>query len=129
MIAGCLRHLRKKITMQWKGRRGKTPYWITHLDKDNTFKMLLFRIKTISTEKKRRKKCLRMLLYRNLLKKSTISPGLCQAPLVNTSLHRTLQLHRTVTSTKLILDWSILVIYAYHHYKQMSSRTHFVIAS
>lgn len=41
--------------MQWKGRRGKMPYWITHLDKDNTFKMLLFRIKTISTEKKEEK--------------------------------------------------------------------------
>jgi len=60
-----------------------------------------------------------MLLYSHLLKKSTIALTLSQAPLVNTSLHGTLQLHRTVTSTKLILDQSILVIYAYHNHKQM----------
>lgn len=58
-----------------------------------------------------------MLLYRHLVKKSTITLSLSQALLVNTSLHGTLKLHRTVTSTKFILDWPILVIYAYHHYK------------
>lgn len=60
-----------------------------------------------------------MLLYRHLVKTGTITLSLSQAVLLNMSLHGTLQLHRTVTSTKLILDSSILVIYAYHHHKQM----------
>lgn len=60
-----------------------------------------------------------MLLYRHLVKIRTITLSLSQAVPLNTSLHGTLQLHRTVTSTKLILDSSIPVIYAYHHHKQM----------
>lgn len=131
MIADCLNlePLRKKQLCCWKDTEVKMLYWITHLHKDNTFKMLLLRIKTIFVKKEEKMpQNVTVLLYRHLVKKCTITLSLSQAPLVNTSLHGTLQLHRTVTSTKLILDWSILVIYAYHHHKQMRWRTHFVTA-
>lgn len=72
---------------------------------------VLFKIKTSFVIKEEMSVLVIMHLHRHSVKNHAVTLSLSQALLGNTPLDGTPQLHRTVTSTKLILDWSIPVIY------------------